>query len=358
MSRSKIKNGGNRGGGARVTQQDIAEEVGLSTVSVSLALRNSPRISEATRAKVHRVAKKMGYSPDPMLQSLSSYRRSSERKPVDSVVAWLTGNTSAALNEYQAQVKQCREGASEAARLAGYRIDSFDVSGMRPARLGQILEARGISGILIPPDVTLDLMEFPVKNFATVRIGGPVLHADTHRVSPSHTANLFKAYEKMMERGFGHIGYVTSSHSIWGTVSRYISRLQGNLADGAMPLLMLDGEGGEQCAQLKDWIRSNRLDAVISDLPHLEERMEQLGCEVPENLGLASIALDDSSVGLGVNPRLIEVGRAAFSTLNQMLLQRMRGIPEIPYSVMVEGFWQEEKTESAAGIELHAELLT
>ena len=78
-------------GMARVTQQDIAEAVGLSAVSVSLALRNSSRISAATRDRVQQAAKEMGYSPDPMLQSLSSYRRQSARKPVDSVIAWIDG---------------------------------------------------------------------------------------------------------------------------------------------------------------------------------------------------------------------------------------------------------------------------
>ncbi|MBN2161509.1 MAG: LacI family DNA-binding transcriptional regulator [Pontiellaceae bacterium] len=329
-----------RAGVVRVTQQDIAEEVGLSAVSVSLALRNSPRISAATRERVQKMAKEMGYSPDPMLQSLSSYRRQSARKPVDSVIAWI--DSASECEEFSG----CFDGASSAAQLAGYRIDRFDSSGMRPVRLAQILETRGISGIILSPTCGLDTTKFPLENFTAVRIGGPALNVDLHRVSPAHTANVFKAFEKMRERGYERIGYVASKNSPWGSVSHYFCRFQEQLTGGEYPLLVLgeDQSGEEQCRMFDGWIESNRLDAVLTDMPQVRNCLEKAGYRIPDDIGYASTAASDPVDSAGINPRLNEVGRVAFSTVSGMLSRQEQGLPEIPFSILIDGLWKDGKT--------------
>ena len=45
----------------RVTLQQIAERLGVSTATVSLALRASPLVAEATREKVQDLARTLGY---------------------------------------------------------------------------------------------------------------------------------------------------------------------------------------------------------------------------------------------------------------------------------------------------------
>ena len=58
----------------KVRLSDIAEELGLTKVSVSKALRGHPDISEETRALVERTAAEMGYMPNLLARSLSSNR--------------------------------------------------------------------------------------------------------------------------------------------------------------------------------------------------------------------------------------------------------------------------------------------
>ena len=60
----------------RVTIADLARVLGMDKSSVSLALRDSPRISEATRARVHRAANEHNYSPNWAAKQLAG---SSER---------------------------------------------------------------------------------------------------------------------------------------------------------------------------------------------------------------------------------------------------------------------------------------
>jgi LacI family transcriptional regulator len=54
------------------TMKDIALELGLSSSTVSRALRNSSRISEETKRKVNETAKKLGYSYNAVAASLRS----------------------------------------------------------------------------------------------------------------------------------------------------------------------------------------------------------------------------------------------------------------------------------------------
>ena len=56
--------------GNTTTIKNIAEVQGCSTNTVSLALRNSPRISDAVRKDIHKIADKLGYIPNYAAQNL------------------------------------------------------------------------------------------------------------------------------------------------------------------------------------------------------------------------------------------------------------------------------------------------
>lgn len=55
-----------------VRLEDIAKKLNLTKVSISKALRDHPDISEGTRKKVKKMAKKMGYRPNLVARSLTS----------------------------------------------------------------------------------------------------------------------------------------------------------------------------------------------------------------------------------------------------------------------------------------------
>ena len=69
--------------------RDIARQLNVSHVTVSMALRDHPRISAERRAEVQKVAEALGYRPDPMLASLVAYRNRKRVKPVAATLAWL-----------------------------------------------------------------------------------------------------------------------------------------------------------------------------------------------------------------------------------------------------------------------------
>lgn len=59
-------------GSPRVTSRDVARLAGVSQPTVSRALRNNPRVPEATRARIREAARALGYVPDQVGRSLST----------------------------------------------------------------------------------------------------------------------------------------------------------------------------------------------------------------------------------------------------------------------------------------------
>ena len=136
----------------RVTMADVAARLGVSRIAVSMALRDHHRISLDLRRRVKRVAREMGFVPDPFLSALAAHRRQRVLAKDHGVLAWI--------NHWKdpQRLRQFREfdlywqGAGKAAVKFGYRVDEIrwepDYS---PKRLEKILLARGIEGVLLPP---------------------------------------------------------------------------------------------------------------------------------------------------------------------------------------------------------------
>lgn len=61
----------------RPTSMDVAREAGVSQSTVSRAFRKDPRVVEATREKVLRVAAEMGYYPNSIARSMVTLRSGS-----------------------------------------------------------------------------------------------------------------------------------------------------------------------------------------------------------------------------------------------------------------------------------------
>ena len=61
----------------RPTVQEIADEISISASTVSRALKNHPKISQATKEKVWEAAKKLGYQPN-----IPAYMNSDKTKTI------------------------------------------------------------------------------------------------------------------------------------------------------------------------------------------------------------------------------------------------------------------------------------
>ncbi|QJE97088.1 LacI family DNA-binding transcriptional regulator [Luteolibacter luteus] len=331
----------------RVSLRDIAKEVGVTHVTVSLALRNHPRISAEMRMKVQETAERLGYRPDPMLAALANYRRGKSDHPITSAIAWINAwpepDKLRSFREFDLYWK----GAHAAAEKFGYRLEEFRIGGtnLSPQRLHEILSTRDIRGLLLPPHRHEPNWEdFPWSEYSVVRFGRSLRFPRAHLVTSDQVGNTLRAFATMSERGYERIGFVTTGGDL---------RRNGHLFEAGflaaqrevdesrrVPILHL-GEfaAGPASARLAAWIKDHGVDAIYTDLPGVSSYLKKAGISCPGEIGLAATTVLDTGIDSGINQNPEETGRVGFLTLNALINDGTRGIPSLMRQILVEGTW-------------------
>ncbi|MGE9291155.1 MAG: LacI family DNA-binding transcriptional regulator, partial [Puniceicoccales bacterium] len=129
-----------------ITIKDIAKEAGVHYSTVSLALRNDPRISDHTRKKIQNLANEMGYVTDATMKALCAYREANRPHPVRSGLAYLTDKS---LDDPFGRMVY--DVARDQASHLGYNLIYYNLSeeGMTLKRLRSIWKHSGLKGVLI-----------------------------------------------------------------------------------------------------------------------------------------------------------------------------------------------------------------
>jgi len=334
----------------RISLRDIAKKLNLSHSTVSLALRDHPRISEAVRKKIHETAKEMGYRPDPMLAALAHYRQSKLEAPIQAVIAWVnTWPNPEKLRSYH-EFDLYWKGASACAEKFGYRLEEF-VCGPQcpPKRLETILRTRNISGILIPPQpASPDWGEFSWKDFSAVRFGRSCVSPAVQVVTADQVANTMLAFKKTRERGYNRIGFATTrSTSDRGPFFKagFLMAQSELPEEERLPVLVLgDGTLESHAKKLAAWMKKYKPEAVLTEVAEMRQMLERTGYEVPRDVGLVveSVLDGNSDTGIFQNPE--EIGRVAFLVVMSLINDNARGIPPIFRQSLVSGEWREGHT--------------
>ncbi|MEO5913771.1 MAG: LacI family DNA-binding transcriptional regulator [Luteolibacter sp.] len=330
----------------RISLRDLAKLVGVSHVTVSLALRDSPQISVATREKIKAVAEEHGYRPDPMLTALSNYSRSKSEVKFHAAVGWINAwKEPDKLRGYE-EFDAYWTGANRAAQKLGYRLEEFRIGADFPIhRLHRVLSSRGIRGLLLPPHSEQpDWGDFPWENYFVVKFGRSLYQPQTHLVTADQVLNTVGAFEKMLELGYKRIGFVSNEPYL---------RVHGHLFEAGfviaqhsvdakqrLPVLSLAGlKPTEHASQLEAWIRKYRPDAIFSDIRGILASLKKAKLRVPADVAVAATTLIDTGVDSGIDQHPEEIGRVGMLLLNSIINDRAIGTPSIFRQVLVEGSW-------------------
>lgn len=330
----------------RPSLRDIAKALGLSHVAVSLALRDSPRVSEARRAEVKAMAEKLGYRPDPMLASLVAYRQSKRPAGIRACLGWINQwPRPEDLREHK-EFDKYWLGAREAAERLGYNLEEFRWPMAKSGkRLQSILETRGVRGLLIPPHRDgMDIPDFDWSRFSLVRFGASVTTLPVHSVTSdqSHCARL--VYEKALEFGYRRVGYVSESNFERNTRGHfregYLNAQEEITPAGRrLETLLLSPDGRRNRNELLSWLQTHKPDAIVTSSPLLRSLLHGLGLRVPEDLAVGTTSVLDGNFDSGADQNSHEIGRVAVSTLASLVLESERGIPRYQRRILVEGRW-------------------
>ncbi|MGE9290248.1 MAG: LacI family DNA-binding transcriptional regulator [Puniceicoccales bacterium] len=331
----------------RPTQSDVAKASGYSRPTVSLALKGDPIVSRATRERIRQVADSIGYVPDPLLSALSKYRNDQAPQSYKGTLAWVCSSST---NEPWSGITPYYEyylGACEQAKKLGYNIEEIDIQReqLSSQRLDGILSARGTHGILLCPPVHADVQyELPWEQYSIITFGYSVTQPNLHRSSSSHYRATKRVYHELRKTGHHRIGFVFSAEVTQKTQDLCLSAyLCESYKTGAtsIPSLVKDPISAED---FKEWYDRYRPDAAIISAPYWQS-IQSSPVRIPEDISIASPMVSKHNSELsGILEKCQEIGAAAVDTVVQMIEHDIRGIPEDPKYILLEGDWNEGKT--------------
>lgn len=338
----------------RVTLRDLAKKLGVSHTTVSLALRDHPSILPKRREQIKRLAEKEGYRPDPFLSALSVYRLQNRPACFHSTLAWINHWDQPENLRGHKEFEAYWRGGSQAAERLGYRLEDIRWSAdLSAKRFEQILLARGIQGVLIPPHYTApDWGDFDWNNFSVIRLGMSVPTPDTHVVTSDHQRAVLMAFEKMSLYGYERIGLVVCAD--------FDRKLGGNYIGGfaaaqklfkfrhILPPLLTDEpvylkQPDKAKLLLGKWLEQHKPDAILSAVIQAPELIRQLGYRIPEDIAVAGSSRD-VLVDAGINQNPEDIGRIAVQMLVSQINLNERGVPSVPCRTLVESSWQDGKS--------------
>lgn len=351
MAGSEFKMSANFGSGQRVRLSDIADKLGVSQVTVSLALRNNPRISAERRQQIQELALKMGYQPDAMASALAHKKWNNREVPVTSELAWLNFWSPPEKLRSLKEFNRYWQGASMMAKSKGYHLEEFAVSKeMSLKRIDQILRSRNIRGILIPPiqDIKTDFTGIEWDNYSVVRFGYSIKTLPAHAVVADQLGAGLLAFQKIYEKGYRRIGFVTTEASEPNTMFLAGFLLGHSRIEGAVriPPLLLPRKTrdimeitDEDRKILAAWLKKNQPDAIFTSHAPLRQMIEEIGYCVPDQIGLAATSVLDTPIDAGIDQNSEDLGKMAMELLISLIHHDERGLPKYFRLSSMESDW-------------------
>lgn len=201
-----------------ITIKDIAKALGLSTSTVSRALRDSYEISADTKQLVLDYAEKMHYRPNPIALSLKENRSRSIGVIIPEIA-----------NHY---FSQAINGIEAAAYERGYHVVIFQSqeSYEREVEKIEYLAARRVDGLLMSlSSQTVDISHLQAlqeRGLPLVFFDRIPAEIETHKVVADNFSGAFDATAYLLQSGRRRIAHITSQPGL----SITIERLKGYLA--------------------------------------------------------------------------------------------------------------------------------
>lgn len=334
-----------------VSMAQIALETGVSASTVSRALRGDGQIGTATRERVSRAAKRLGYRPHPLVAALMAQVRNRRPPSVRWNLAWLDFESMQRAWLQDPVSVAFYRGATERAAASGYSIERIWAGAPRllDGRLTETLLNRGVRGLLLQgfaaaADGVATKIPVDLGRFAVVGVGTSFREPALHFASNDQHHATQTAARELWKNGYRKIGYI-GSPLIEAVVNHrfcagYLATLRQEFAMAPLPPLITDDDSA-----IIAWVREHKPDAIISTETRLPRLLASFGWSVPRDVGFAHlhVAEDDDKTS-GICQQSEAVAAAAVDLLIGALTNNEIGVPPHPRGVLIPGRWRPGRT--------------
>ncbi len=321
--------------------QTIADRAGVTRALVSMALRNSPKVAAATRARLQRIAQELGYRPNPMVRALMTNLRTRRDATCRAALGFITAFSERDTWKNYQVYPEYFHGAMRRGQELGYRLEHFWLGDYanHPGRLEQVLHARGIRGVLVPPLPQVRnrsktwLNEINLEDFSVVTFGYSLAHPNPPRVCNYHIQTVDTAMRQLARRGYRKIGVVFSENE-----TRQVNMLWSaglHVAHMLMPELEIlefpwrthvektgakKGEWGEWSERaFRAWFEREQPEAIVGLTMAVWEWVQNLGRKIPEELGFLHLDCPHGEIFSGMCQNTTKLGIAAVELLASLV---------------------------------------
>lgn len=331
---------------------DIAKALGVSMMTVSLALRDHSRISEKTKERVKAKAAELGYVRDPELSRLMAYIRNRKSTKFQANLGFLhclERPFTKRANEY---FYRLYEAARNQAHDLGYSLNVIWMTekGMTRKRIVQIIEARNIQGVLLAPIP----QNFPAQPAALmdpdqvsgVTTGYSVTNPRYSRVTANHYQAINLAMDKLRAMGYHRIGLIIDEpasarvRDLW--LAGFTAWQYTHLGTMRVSPLVVKNDWS---AEIQQWMYDFKPDVVMTQNELAERTLTHLGFAVPDDVGVAYLNANFLKRDVGGIVQDIETeGQLAIDYLVSQILARRKGVPNNNVTMMVKCTWKNGAT--------------
>jgi LacI family transcriptional regulator, galactose operon repressor len=334
----------------RITMADVARLAKVHQTTVSLALRNDPRLPAETRARIRAIADSLGYRPDPMLSALSFYRTSRDAVKTQPLIAFVMRARANLPPEHFFSDEQFLKGARRAAERMGYRIVpfQFENSATEGARLSRVLRSRGIEGLIIGSlDASPHKLSMDWDYFSALCIESHHLGLSLHTVANNQSGITRTAVRRVFELGYRRIGLAvgeTEETSLGKPFSAgYLVEVNEHRGMKKIrPFLLGPDKDGTLATKLGGWVRSEKIEVVLSNWSNVPELLASAGLRVPRDVGVATLDYNPHrGASAGIRQSHEIVGERAVEGLALLMKTHQRGRITLPNLTLVDGLWQD-----------------
>lgn len=343
----------------RPTLSLIASKLGVSTSTVSLALKAHHSIPEATRKKVLAMAEEVGYQHDANLSRLMSYLRHSHRRREHPLIAYVTNTPRAAYWRENAYNAQLHEGLIRRADFLGYRIEEFWLSsakgGYRMNSLPRVLRARGIEAVILDPHLAGGLIDLDMSGFACAAIcERDVTDPPIHRATLYREQTVYETLLHLHGVGYRRIGFVArwpeegQPIDCLPFVSGFLTYQEMQLRpDEHIPCFRSHGEMDWDEKAARKWVLEYRPDLILMLDFRILKTLEGLNLRFPEDIAVAYADWTPEQAPMaGIWQRREHTAAHALELVDAQLRRNEGGYPEVPKVVFVKGEWRPGPTVS------------
>lgn len=335
----------------------IAKAAKVSHTTVSLALRNHPRVSTVMKRRIRALAEKMGYRPNALVGALMSQIRSNRRVTNQEVIAFLTGGPTPNWWQEWTSIAHSHAGALARAEQLGFRLETFWMGpgGGEAAHVAKVLRARAIRGAIMAPLPVphASRIELDWGRCAVTAMGYSFEQVPLHRAAHHHAKSVMMLYQQLRQLGYQRIGLAATVEDLVRVKHFWLAGfLAGRELFGGARLPHVTFTGPREKQTFFDWMDRHQPDIIVGVARDTYFWLKEAGVRLPEDVAYAHLNLLDVRPHqvAGIEQNSAAIGAAATDLLVTQLYHNEYGFPATPKCTLIDGRWVPGPTAPGRGM--------